>query len=112
MSATGTVNVTETAADGSSSIGQVVVQRSVSVDTATATMTVQYVPDKPLFCEAVSSGTVLDSGNAKQTASAGSPTYYTYDYTYDAVPVGTGTITVECGGDKAAPTTYQISTTR
>jgi hypothetical protein len=94
-------------------VGTFVVPPSVSVNTTTATMTVQFTTDKPLFCEVLSDvGDVIDSGSAKQTDSNGSPTYYPYDYTYDAVPVGTGTILIQCGGDKAAPTTYKLTTTR
>jgi len=111
MTATGTVTVRQTAADGSYSTGTVVVQQTVSVDTAKAIMTVNYSPEKPLFCEALSGTTVLDPRNAIEVAQAGSPTYYTYEYSYAAVPVGTGRITLQCGGDSAAPT-YQISTTR
>ena len=85
---------------------------TVSVDDATAIMTVRYSPEKPLFCEAMSGTTVLDQGPATAVAPAGSPTYYQYEYSYAAVPVGTGAITLQCGGDNAAPTTYQISTTR
>ena len=93
------------------STGSVVVQQTVSVDDLTAVMTVRYAPEKPLYCEALSGTTVVDSGNAIEVAQAGSPTYYTYEYSYAAVPVGTGPITLQCGGDSAAPT-YQISTTR
>ncbi len=110
MTGTGTVTVRQTAQDGSYSTGSVVVQRTVSVDTATAIMTVRYSPEKPLFCEVLSA--TPDPGKATAVAQAGSPTYYTYEYSYAAVPVGTGEITLQCGGDKAAPTTYQISTTR
>ena len=111
MTDTGTVTVRQTAQDGSFSTGAVVVQQTVSVDTATAIMTVSYSPEKPLFCQAVSWATVLVKGQATAVAHAGSPTYYTYEYSYAGVPVGTD-ITLQCGGDKAAPTTYQISTTR
>jgi hypothetical protein len=55
---------------------------------------------------------VLDKGKATATAQDGSPKYYTYEYSYAAVPEGTGDITLQCGGDNATPTTYQISTTR
>jgi hypothetical protein len=111
MTGTGTVTVRQTAQDGSYSTGTVVVQQTVSVDTATAIMTVGYSPEKPLVCQAVSGATVLVKGKATEVAQAGSPTYYTYEYSYAGVPVGTD-ITLQCGGDKDAPTTYQISTTR
>ena len=111
MTGTGTVTVRQTAQDGSYSTGAVGVQQTVSVDTATAIMTVGYSPEKPLVCQAVSGATVLVKGKATEVAQAGSPTYYTYEYSYAGVPVGTD-ITLQCGGDKDAPTTYQISTTR
>jgi len=111
MAAAGTVTVRQTALDGSYSTGSVVVQRTVSVDGPTAVMTVRYSPEKPLFCQAMAGATVLGKGPATAVAQAGSPTYYTYEYSYAGVPVGTD-ITLQCGGDNAAPTTYQISTTR
>ena len=112
MTATGTVTVTQTAQDGSYATGSVVVQRTVSVDAATAIMTVRYSPEKPLFCQALSGADILDKGQLDAVAQAGSPTYYTYEYSYAAVLEGTGAITLQCGGTELAPTTYQISTTR
>jgi len=112
MAAAGTVTVRQTALDGSYSTGSVVVQQTVSVDDLTAVMTVRYAPEKPLFCQAMAGATVLGKGPATAVAQAGSPTYYQYEYSYSVVPAGTGAITIQCGGDTAAPTTYQISTTR
>jgi len=111
MAAAGTVTVRQTALGGSYSTGSVVVQQTVSVDDLTAVMTVRYAPEKPLFCQAMAGATVLSKGPATAVAHAGSPTYYQYEYSYAVVPVGTD-ITLQCGGDNAAPTTYQISTTR
>jgi hypothetical protein len=110
MTATGTVTVRQTAADGSYSTGTLVVQPTLSVDTATAVLTVRYVPEKPLYCEVLSGGSSLATGQATDTPD-GSPSYNTYQYSYEGIAVGTD-ITIQCGGDSAAPTTYQISTTR
>ncbi|HSN11174.1 MAG TPA: fibronectin type III domain-containing protein, partial [Propionibacteriaceae bacterium] len=110
MTSTGTVTVTQTAADGSSSTGAVAVLPTVSVDSTTAVMTVRYASESPLFCQTLSGGTVLDSGKATQVAN-GVTGYYTYQWAYDTVPVGTG-IMLQCGGNNSSPTTYQISTTR
>jgi hypothetical protein len=111
MTATGTVTIVQTAADGSSSTGTFVVLPTISVDQATSVLTVRYVPEKPLYCQVLASdGTVLDSGTASDTPD-GSPSYYTYQYSYGSIAVGTD-ITLQCGGDSAAPTTYQITTTR
>ncbi len=110
MTATGPVTVTQTATDGSYSTGSVVVGPTVSVDPATAVMTVRYASEKPLFCQTLSGATVLDSGKATEVAD-GAAGYYTYQWAYDTIPSGTG-IMLQCGGNSSSPTTYQISTTR
>ncbi len=110
MTATGTVTVRQTAADGSYSTGTVVVQPTIGVDAATSVVTVRYVPEKHLTCQVLSEATVLSSGKATEIADA-STSYYGYEYSYADVTAGTA-ITIQCGGDAAAPTTYQISTTR
>jgi large repetitive protein len=110
MTASGSVSVTQTASDGSSSNRSLVVQPAVSVDPATAVMTVRYASEKPLFCETLSGTTVLDGGRGIEVAD-NAPGYYTYQWAYDTVPVGTG-IMLQCGGNASSPTTYQISTTR
>ncbi|MBI4898882.1 MAG: hypothetical protein HY829_00185, partial [Actinobacteria bacterium] len=110
MTASGSVTVTQTASDDSSSNRSLVVQPAVSVDPTTAVMTVRYASEKPLFCQTLSGTTVLDSGKGVEVAD-GAPGYYTYQWAYDTVPVGTG-IMLACGGDGASPTTYEISTTR
>jgi hypothetical protein len=109
---TGTVTVTQTAAGGTpSSTGTVVVQPTISVDSATAVMTVRYAPEQALYCEVLSGGaTVLGPSQATDVPD-GSSGYHTYTYSYATVPAET-TIRLRCGGDNNAPTTYQITTTR
>ena len=108
MTATGTVTVRQTAADGSYSTGTMVVQPTLSVDTASSVLTIRYVPEKPLFCQALVGGVVVLDGKATDTPD-GSPSYYTYQYSYVDAPAGD--VTLQCGGDNSAPTTYQINTT-
>ena len=112
MTATGPVTVTQTSSDGSYSTGTLVVLPTISVNPETSLLTVRYVPEKQLFCQVLASdGTVLGTATAATDAPDGSPSYYTYQYSYAGITPGTD-ITLQCGGDSAAPTTYQISTTR
>jgi hypothetical protein len=107
---TGTVTVTQTADGGTpSSTGTVVVQPTISVDSATAVMTVRYVPESPLYCQ-VMTGTTASNKILATEANDGSSSYHTYTYSYALVPAET-TITLQCGGDSNNPTTYQITTT-
>ena len=111
MTATGTVTVRQTAADGSYSTGTVVVKPTIGVDAATSVLTVTYVPENPLFCEVLATdGTSLDNGKAT-AAPDGSPSYNTYTYSYSGIAVGTD-ITLQCGPSAGNTATYKISTTR
>jgi hypothetical protein len=107
LTSTGTVTVRQTSSDGSSSTGTMVVQPTLSADTATSVLTIRYVPEKPLFCQVMAGGVVVLDGTATDTPD-GSPSYYTYQYSYLDAPAGD--VTIQCGGSSAA-TTYQISTT-
>jgi hypothetical protein len=105
MNASGTVTVNQNAQGGLSSSDSVAVQAPMSVDTTTAVLTVRYAPESKLYCKVFSGNTEIYFGEA--TKPAGSPNY---EFSYAAVP--TGNITLRCGGDKSAPTTYHIDTTR
>ena len=109
ITATGPVTVTQTATDGATSTGSITVLPTISVNATSALLTVRYVPESPLYCQVLTGTTVSGKAQATDTPD-GSSTYHTYTYSYATVPAETN-ITLQCGSN-AAPTTYQISTTR